>query len=255
MTIFYIKIIAIITMVIDHIGVFLLPEVFFLRIIGRVSFLLFAWLLANGAVHTRSITSYMKRLFIFALLSEIPFRLLLGYHDSTFWKLNIFFTLFLGLTAIVVFQRMKSMVLRVCIIFGIVLLARQFTSGFSYGAYGVITILIFYLSYKNLPLAFLLQAVAIFIFYTLSILLSGDSLQHFYENKSIGLIEPVGLLSFVVIASYNGLEGRKMRGIFYFIYPLQLFVIYVLLSQSSSHIFSQLSNFLFRLPIITSMVK
>ena len=75
MTVFHLKIIAILTMTIDHVGFFFFPDIEVLRIIGRLSFPLFAWLIANGAYHTKNMHAYLVRLFIFALISQVPFSL------------------------------------------------------------------------------------------------------------------------------------------------------------------------------------
>jgi len=73
------KIIAIITMLIDHIGAVLLDtstiEYFACRIIGRLSFPIFCFLIIEGFTHTKNNKKYLLRLFIFAIISEIPFDL------------------------------------------------------------------------------------------------------------------------------------------------------------------------------------
>ncbi len=230
MSIFHIKLLAILTMAIDHIGAFLFPEVFILRIIGRFSFLLFAWLLANGAIHTKNSTAYLKRLFLFAIISQVPYLLVHGVHSPGSLELNIFFTLFLGLLAIITLQRLKNRIVKVLLVVCITLVAEQFTSGFSYGAYGVISILIFYLFYKNITIAVVLQALAIFVFYTLPVLLSGSTLSQLYDSRSIALIQPVALLSLFIIAFHNGKLGHKTKMFFYIFYPLHLTIIYLLMA-------------------------
>src|SRR5258706_7044420 len=100
LTVFDIKIIAIITMIIDHVGEFFFPQFFLLRVVGRLSFPLFAWLIANGAHHTKNINVYLKRLFIFAVISQIPLSVANFQLDPRLWYLNVLFTLFLGLFAL-----------------------------------------------------------------------------------------------------------------------------------------------------------
>ena len=121
---FTLKLIAIITMVIDHTGAIFFPDQMWLRAIGRIAFPIFVFLLVEGLFNTSNIKKYLTRLGIFALISEIPF-------DMAFYKArfgvdfltdlkgatqdmqildlfirrlikhqNIFFTLFLGLLAI-----------------------------------------------------------------------------------------------------------------------------------------------------------
>ena len=68
---FQLKCIAIITMLIDHIGAILFPGQIGFRIIGRFSFPIFCFLLVEGFYHTRNVERYMMRLGIFALISEI----------------------------------------------------------------------------------------------------------------------------------------------------------------------------------------
>lgn len=109
------KLTAIITMLIDHIGAGILERLLIdgyvtdyalylkiyqldsvLRIIGRISFPIFCFLLAEGFLHTRSRRGYAFRLLVFALLSEIPFDLLFsgGFNGNS---QNVFWTLLIGL--------------------------------------------------------------------------------------------------------------------------------------------------------------
>ena len=69
---FQLKLIAIITMTLDHIGIFfLLPPTYYLfRIIGRLSFPIFAFLIAEGFNYTKNIKKYLVRLLIFSIISE-----------------------------------------------------------------------------------------------------------------------------------------------------------------------------------------
>jgi len=113
MSAFQIKLLALITMVIDHVGVFLFPDIQLLRMIGRISFPLFAWLIANGAMHTKNINNYLKRLLMFAIISQIPFILAMRLVEPNFWELNILFTLAIGLMAILLFQKIDNLYLKI----------------------------------------------------------------------------------------------------------------------------------------------
>ena len=91
---FTLKMIAIISMLVDHIGHIFFPEVMIFRIVGRIAFPIFAYVLAEGIYYTKDITKYMMRLGIFALLSEIPYDLAIMGSMLEFSHQNVFFTLF-----------------------------------------------------------------------------------------------------------------------------------------------------------------
>lgn len=91
------KIIALICMVMDHVGARLLPGIPELRIIGRVAFPLYLWCMTVGACYTRSPLKYALRLLIVGAISQ-PFFMLGLNHTWQSW--NIFITLLLGYLAI-----------------------------------------------------------------------------------------------------------------------------------------------------------
>ena len=80
MTSFVLKIIAMITMIIDHSGDVFNPllheKSLIFNAVGRIAFPLFAFMVVEGYTHTSNIKKYLLRLFIFALISEIPFYIL-----------------------------------------------------------------------------------------------------------------------------------------------------------------------------------
>jgi len=133
------KWIAIITMTVDHVGAVLYPEFEVLRWIGRLSFPLFAYLLILGMENTRNVNNYFIRLFIFALISQVPFFLATG--TEPFEHLNIFFTLSFGLLFVYFFK--KSSVLAFIPLFV------SFIVPLDYGIYGIAMIGCMYILYEN----------------------------------------------------------------------------------------------------------
>ena len=112
------KWIALLSMLIDHfaavfyVGSFLAGAPLFsrglyyvLRCIGRLAFPLYAFLLAEGFRHTRSVEKYLLRLLLFGLLSEIPFDLAFRRTWMHWDYQNVYFTLFLGLLAVWMWER------------------------------------------------------------------------------------------------------------------------------------------------------
>ena len=69
------KIIACVSMLIDHIGIVFVDNNLFMRAVGRLAFPIFAFLLVQGLLHTSDVRRYLLRLSIFAVVSEIPFDL------------------------------------------------------------------------------------------------------------------------------------------------------------------------------------
>jgi hypothetical protein len=96
-----IKIIAAITMTVDHIGLILFPDIVWLRYIGRISFPLFAFLIAYGCTKTRNIGRYFLRLIAFAVWLQIIW-VFAGFIDAGIAPElnNIFFTLAFGAGAV-----------------------------------------------------------------------------------------------------------------------------------------------------------
>ena len=116
------KLIAVITMLVDHTACFLLVSVpifnkklvinstpydfsfyIFLRAVGRLAFPIYAFLLTEGFQHTHDRKKYALNLLGFALISEIPWNLLHG--GTMHYKTqNVFFTLFLGLLCMIIYE-------------------------------------------------------------------------------------------------------------------------------------------------------
>ena len=94
-----------ITMLIDHVGAVLFPQYMVFRIIGRIAFPIYCFLLVEGGIHTKNPLKYSARLLLFALISEIPFDLAFGKSIMDFNHQNVFFTLFLGLVGIIMLKQ------------------------------------------------------------------------------------------------------------------------------------------------------
>lgn len=96
------KLVAIITMVVDHVGVIFFPGVLFLRLIGRIAFPLFCWGIVIGAERTKDWKKYLLRMLVMAFVSQ-PFYMLALNHTLT--QFSVMVTLLLGLLAIIGMQK------------------------------------------------------------------------------------------------------------------------------------------------------
>lgn len=85
------KLIALITMVIDHVGILFFPDQEWMRAIGRLTMPIFGYAIARGFFYTRDSKGYLIRLSILAVISQLPFMLLFGrgqeisIGDWSFW--------------------------------------------------------------------------------------------------------------------------------------------------------------------------
>ena len=98
----FLKLFAILTMVVDHVGTVFFPQHPEFRWVGRLAFPIFCYCLTVGLMYTRDIRRYLGRLALFAVVSQ-PF-FALAFHPHNFWEeltsWNIFVTLFFSLLAI-----------------------------------------------------------------------------------------------------------------------------------------------------------
>ena len=108
MSSFSLKLLALVTMLIDHTGGILFPQVAVLRIIGRLAFPIYAFLLAQGCHFTHNMRKYLARLLLFAFISEIPYNLMSAGEPFFLGDQNVYFTLFLGGLGIYFYQRIKK---------------------------------------------------------------------------------------------------------------------------------------------------
>ena len=217
---FDLKLIAIITMTIDHIGVvFGTPFYNLLRAVGRLSFPIFAFLLTEGYVHTKSFSKYFLRLLVLALISEVIYDYV--FFGSFIYRgaNNIFFTLALGLLTLFLLDKSKGLIKRyfkdkvdLFIILPITYLLIIVIMGLmgeflnvSYGMLGILVISFFYLFKTNFPL--------VVISVTLSTLILGEGMQYF------------SLFSLILIYFYNQKLGMKCKLFFYLYYPLHILVL------------------------------
>jgi hypothetical protein len=233
LTAFVVKLIALATMFIDHLGaVFPMYFPFAFRVVGRIAFPLFVYFIAEGCRHTKDMRRYIIRLGIFAIVSQIPFDLAFSHlwlgntRIDFFSNTNIFYTLFLGALCIYVFQRFKernkylafASIIPILMLLGV---AQGLAT--DYGPTGVLFIFVMYVIPKKIPR---LAAMTLFLFY-----MYGDFIPHAvltgldfgpYMNLSrMGMLLG-SLISVVCVAYYNGEKGPGMKWLFYTAYPTHL---------------------------------
>lgn len=211
-----IKIIAITTMIIDHIGaVFWLHDGF--RVVGRIAFPLFVFLIADSCRHTKSMEKFLLRLFIFAMVSEVPFDLAFMHISgqvSFVQNTNIFYTLFLGVFCVYIFQKLRKQNQYMWVLAFIPVTLAIFLAdwlGTDFGGRGVLFVFLVAVlwEYKTIQLGI----IALFMFW----------LYFPAMNLLIG-----GLAAVPIAALASGKQGVSlpfMKWLFYVIYPGHLLLL------------------------------
>ena len=223
------KIIAIISMLIDHTGAAVirplrnaLPESMQLtkdfltllypisRNIGRLAFPIFCFLLVEGFFHTRNVYKYAKRLLIFAFISEIPFDYALGKSLFDWHHQNVYFTLFFGLLVMISLSEIDKLKpttplkrlpyyflqMSICIL-PLIIAQRCY---FDYRFRGIMVIMVLYGFRQNRN-----------------------------EQTAMGALtiswEDWGPFAFIPIWFYNGKRGLSLKYLFYWFYPAHLIIL------------------------------
>lgn len=192
-------------MFVDHIGYVFFPDQIIFRIIGRLSFPIFAWGIANGYVRTKNIKKYGQRLLLLAFISQ-PFFYLVINKDL----LNICFSLFLGLLTIFFYDKSKEK--KVFLFFIPLILFLAFFFRVDYGVYGVLMILFFHVFRKDFRLISS-QSVLAFV--------------HIFLNPT-AIFQVFSLPAFLIIYYFKHLDFKINRYFQYSFYPLHLAVIYLI---------------------------
>lgn len=209
-------------MVIDHVGLFFFPQFFFLRMIGRLAFPLFAWFIANGARYTSNVKVYLLRLFVLALITQPLYWYACHLADISQY-LNVVFTLCLGLVAIMLMQRTSNRWLWLIATLACAAIATICNT--DYGAEGVLSIAAFHVFRNNFRYVALSQAVITGILPMITFQLWSKGvidLSGFYLNSPI---EYIGLLSLIAIYFYNNKPGIRAKYLFYGFYFFQFVAI------------------------------
>lgn len=240
------KLIALFTMLTDHVGASLLWRYMewthayddgilmgiyeLCRYVGRMAFPLYCFLLVEGFLHTRSVAKYALRLGVFAIISEIPFDLALNHSvwepeaNNVFWTLLIGLLLIWGISFVETFYSfwkekkldafiggLAAAAVAALMIVPAVFLAEVVLHS-DYGIGGVLAILVLYLFRNYRILAYVLAVLVLYIF-------AGSS-------------EILALLMLFPLSAYDGTRGGRQgkwdKYLFYGFYPVHLLVLGIL---------------------------
>jgi len=221
---FILKIIACICMFCDHIGNVLFDEVTVLNYIGRFTFIIFAFQIVQGYIHTHNIKKYIKRLSLFALISQIPFTLFYHFVFESF-AINVIFTLLFGLIAIFIYDKYNKFVgICSCISLGLI---AEFCK-FDYGFFGVFIIFMFYLLHNKKIYMTFVFVLAVIAKFGSSVLKYGLPLSYSFSGNPYSMCMYFTCLAIVPVLLYNGKKGKDAKYLFYIFYPVHLLALTLL---------------------------
>ena len=225
MSSFALHIIAMIFMLCDHMWATIL-DYEWLTCIGRIAFPIFAFLITEGYIHTSNINKYIKRMVIFAIITEIPFNLMVSASPIYPFHQNVLWTFVISLLTLkyLNFDNTKNIFKSILIIILAIIIAT--ITMCDYFGTGVMMVVGFYIFRKSKLLQLLMMI------YVNMILIQGysypiDIAGYTYYFPQQGF----ALLSLIFIWLYNGKQGyhAKWFKIFcYAFYPLHMLILYIL---------------------------
>lgn len=224
---FDLKLIAVVTMFLDHLGYTLLPGALWLRGVGRLAFPIFAFQIAEGAGRTRDFGKYLGRLALFAVVAEVPFNLMCRRGLTYPYGQNVLWTLLIALAAIgcIRWAERKDRPALLAAVWiaaaagGWLLGEYAYTD---YGGWGVATVLVFYLCREKkwgLPVEIAaMLAIHGYALGSARVMLWGVLFP----------IQALAVLALLPIHLYRGRQGPHNRGLqiaFYAFYPVHILIL------------------------------
>ena len=236
------KVIAMITMLIDHIGLMLIGNgklygynnaLFsyviildsakpwlgfyrFCRVIGRISFPIYTFCIVEGFIRTSNLFKYFLRLLVLAIISEIPFNLMVYNRFFCTAGQNVIWLYLVGLLALTGIKKFNNHFAAVCIFSAIAMaMAHFFRLDYDYG--GMVLLLLIYLFRNDKTYRSISIAVTTFIL----------SIQNDFGAAA---------LSTFFIHHYDGTKGRfNLSIIFYLFYPVHMLILYFIVWLTYLH--------------------
>lgn len=246
------KRIALILMVIDHIGAYIPSAPVWFRYIGRISAPLFVFCCVESLEHTHSRKSFVMRLYIASLVmsfGNVILYYIVGFHDGIRTS-NMFCTFFISSVAVILFDKWKTRGLllflgyqALCCVFFIVgdfvtmnihiLVPNSIwylllnISGCMFTAeYGITFILLFFIMYYVKDIKFLLSCLVIMCSYCTwrvsRIYMSPDLRDILY----LGDYQYLMIFSLPLMLLYNGKKGKGSKCFYYIFYPVHLWILF-----------------------------
>lgn len=203
------KLIACITMLVDHIGVVFFPQTLWLRMIGRLAFPIYAFLLVEGAAHTHHKLKYALRLFVGIVLAEPIFDMLFS-GGADWCSQSVMPTLFLGYLMILAMERWSKAKIPSLVVAAA--LAEFLCT--DYGMWGILMIAMFYLT-RQLERKHWIQLIALLAL-------------SFFMGRSIQMFAVAAIIPICLYTGDKKIPCKAVQWIFYLFYPAHLMLLYLI---------------------------
>ena len=229
LTSFALHIMAMVFMIFDHLwGVFATDGYLWMTCIGRLTYPIFAFMIVEGYFHTKNLKKYVLRLLIFALISEIPFNLVMSSSWIAPLQQNVLWTFLIGILLIFLNEKAnkKALWVRILVFIGTALLGclLGIITFVDYNHGGVLIILMFYVFRERKWWVLLGQIVCL---YFISVeVISGQFIPIELFGKTFELVvQSFCVLALIPIWLYQGKQGpynKAIRYLYYGFYPAHL---------------------------------
>ncbi len=217
------KIIAMISMTLDHVGLVIFPNQMIFRILGRFAFPIYAYMIAEGCRHTRNRAKYLLQIGVLAIICQLVYLLFLNsYYQSILVTFSFSIMLIFAIDNLMKKKDWISWLIAFSVIGALVFLCVILPEFIGFHDYAVdytyigvlIPVFIYYAPKKWIKLGIMAIGLVLLAFKITSMIPTAS--WQWYA-----------LLCLPLIALYNGERGKyKMKYMFYIFYPAHLVVIY-----------------------------
>ncbi len=222
----------------DHCWHTLFPSYIWLTAAGRAAFPIFAFMAAEGYVHSSDVRKYIRRMLLFALISEIPFDFMVG--GSVFYPFhqNVMWTFFIALSALYYSEKIsgpsqnegpdlgtrliRGAVLTVGVLAGFAFLT-------DYNGAGVLLVYLFYFFRGD---GLVNRAAQFLGMYYINVEMLGGYMINVelfgFEMELI--LQAFAMFALIPIWLYNGEKGSRSKAFQYFcygFYPAHMLLLYL----------------------------
>lgn len=216
----------------DHLWGTIVPGNDWLTCIGRLAFPIFAFMIVEGYFHTHNLKRYVRRLLLFAVISEIPFNLAMG--SSLFYPIhqNVLWSFLLSIGLIHWNEKVKSTgKTSKRVLVGFVSIMTGYIVGLltmvDFYHAGILTVLVFYFFRQKKWWSYLGQLI--FLLYINTEILGGYGYEIYLFGKNFFLNrQGVSLFALIPIWLYRGKQGYHSKWLqytYYAFYPLHLLIL------------------------------